>query len=346
MSASAPIDNPIILDVTQSLGFMVIGTVFACVLWGVSCMQAFMYYVDYPDDQKLLKVLIGALWAMDTAGVILLVTGIWPPLISHWGSIAVLSGGLPDIVHHTWVAGVLSTCVQLLFVWRIYKLGGYIFKWLIPIVLVVLCLYQLATSIAFAVIGLEGHNLAALSTPTMKALQISNRGCTVASDILICACLLRILIKRGLPSFSSSRKMISRLIIVTINSGLWTAIFATISLILMKVQPDGFGYTIVELPIGSLYLTSLLSNLNARQYIRGRETEWNEYLSTLSAAPNSDSSAMNAHSAGSNDAIVFTTFNRSTDVEYSNGHDTIVGSGLSRKDTDKSSPYLSQVTPV
>ncbi|KAJ7499637.1 hypothetical protein FB451DRAFT_1549193 [Mycena latifolia] len=297
---SAPVENPIVINVTTSFGYMLIGTVFASMLSGISCMQVFMYYISYPDDPLVLKVLIGALWCLDIAGVGLLLMGLWPPLIANWGSVAVLGSGLPGILHHLWVSSVISTSVQLLFIWRIYKLEGYRMK-MIPIFLSVLCLYQLASSIAFTVFGLQNDTLAALSAPTMKGLQFSTRGCTVASDILICVCLLRILAKNGMPVWQSSRQLLSRLIIVTINSGLWTAIFATISLILALVQPNGFSYCIVELPIGSLYLTSMLSNLNAREYIRGRKTEWNEFMSVQ---------IPNRETLKDNDTIVLAGFNQ------------------------------------
>ncbi len=51
----------------------------------------------------------------------------------------------------------------------------------------------------------------------------------------------------------------------------------------MATQPGQFYYCIIELPIQSFYLATLLSNLNARGYVSGRETEWNEYLSVLLA---------------------------------------------------------------
>lgn len=49
----------------------------------------------------------------------------------------------------------------------------------------------------------------------------------------------------------------------------------------MATQPGQLYYCIIELPIQSFYLATLLSNLNARGYVKGRETEWNEYLSVL-----------------------------------------------------------------
>jgi hypothetical protein len=75
----------------------------------------------------------------------------------------------------------------------------------------------------------------------------------------------------------------------------------------MVAQPDGFGYTIVELAIGSLYVTSVLSNLNARQYIRGRKTEWNEFLSA------SQTPHMNSNQSKDQD-IVFARINRQTNT--------------------------------
>lgn len=70
----------------------------------------------------------------------------------------------------------------------------------------------------------------------------------------------------------------------------------------MVAQPDTLAYCIVELPIASLYFNTIMSNLNARGYIRGRQTEWNEYLSAL---PQSQSSPGRTEN---NEAIVFSTF--------------------------------------
>lgn len=49
-------------------------------------------------------------------------------------------------------------------------------------------------------------------------------------------------------------------------------------------MPQQFVFTLIEFPLDSLYLVSLLSNLNARSYIRGNPAEWSEYLSSLKIA--------------------------------------------------------------
>lgn len=103
----------------------------------------------------------------------------------------------------------------------------------------------------------------------------------------------------------STRGLLYRGVIVTVNSGFWTAVLAFIDVILVRfplpsvcisarwsdrcilqmwTQGQALNYTVIELPMGTLYFISLLSNLNARGYIRGRATDWNEYLSAFSVA--------------------------------------------------------------
>lgn len=52
----------------------------------------------------------------------------------------------------------------------------------------------------------------------------------------------------------------------------------------MCTMPQQFVFTLIEFPLDSLYLVSLLSNLNARSYVRGNQDEWGGYLSSLKIA--------------------------------------------------------------
>lgn len=81
----------------------------------------------------------------------------------------------------------------------------------------------------------------------------------------------------------------------------------------MIVRPNGLEYTVVELGIGSLYLSSLLSNLNARQFIRGRQMEWNEYLSSTILHGDED-----RHNGGG--TVVLKSMERVTDYGGNDSH--------------------------
>lgn len=92
----------------------------------------------------------------------------------------------------------------------------------------------------------------------------------------------------------------------------------------MTCQPLGFGYCIVEFPLGSLYYTTLLSNLNARRYIRGRKTDWNEYLS----APSEGDANPKTVSTG---PIVLSTFDSAPGEGSTFGRQSNVGSVMVTK---------------
>ncbi|KAF9254871.1 hypothetical protein L218DRAFT_1009194 [Marasmius fiardii PR-910] len=291
-TAAAP-QMPQGINISTSYGYMLVGTILGFVLWGISCMQCFLYYSKYADDSIWLKILVGALWCLDTPNVFLMLSGLWNVLISDWGNPAGLFASPKDIDHHVWLSGVVTLIVQWFFVWRIYHLAtGNLFKYWIPGFITFLSFYAFAATIPFVVIAITNGTLESTQTLRIKALEASSRSCMVAVDLLITTSLLRVLLQHGMPGFSRSRQMLRRVILVTINSGMWTAVCAFISLILMTCVPLGFQYTIIEFPLGSLYYTTLLSNLNSRKYIRGRKTDWNEYMSsTGGSGGKGDSSA-------------------------------------------------------
>ncbi|PIL27193.1 hypothetical protein GSI_10336 [Ganoderma sinense ZZ0214-1] len=84
---------------------------------------------------------------------------------------------------------------------------------------------------------------------------------------MIVAGMIWALLKGGYPKFKSSRRMVFRLLIITVNTGFWTAVFAIIDLALIVPFPNQLYWCAVDFPLTSLYLNALLANLNTREYI-------------------------------------------------------------------------------
>ncbi|KIJ06274.1 hypothetical protein PAXINDRAFT_20528 [Paxillus involutus ATCC 200175] len=65
-------------------------------------------------------------------------------------------------------------------------------------------------------------------------------------------------------------RMLLRLILVSINTGLWTAVLALLSIILLVSLPaTELVYAGVYYPLCTLYSNTFLANLNIRSYIGG-----------------------------------------------------------------------------
>jgi uncharacterized phage infection (PIP) family protein YhgE len=59
-------------------------------LWGMTCMQTVIYFIQYPKDDVLLKALVVWLWLVNTAHEILIVKGVYDVLIVFFGNYIIL----------------------------------------------------------------------------------------------------------------------------------------------------------------------------------------------------------------------------------------------------------------
>jgi len=67
----------------------------------------------------------------------------------------------------------------------------------------------------------------------------------------------------------STRSIIRRLVILSINTGVWTALDALFTIILLAAFPTRFFFAALVFVQAPLYANSLLANLNARTFVRG-----------------------------------------------------------------------------
>ncbi|KAG6381783.1 hypothetical protein JVT61DRAFT_389 [Boletus reticuloceps] len=64
--------------------------------------------------------------------------------------------------------------------------------------------------------------------------------------------------------------ILQRLIVFTINTGIWTACFALLSVILLRIYPRNLRYAMFAIPLCSIYCNTVLANLNVRVYCRDK----------------------------------------------------------------------------
>ncbi|GJE90578.1 hypothetical protein PsYK624_067210 [Phanerochaete sordida] len=103
-----------------------------------------------------------------------------------------------------------------------------------------------------------------------KAIEIAIRASTAPVDILIAAWMTYLLAsQRSRAPFGPSSQLLLKLMWLSINSGMWTALFALVDVALIAWRPTNVEFTLVELPLGTLYLNMILANLNARRYLCG-----------------------------------------------------------------------------
>jgi len=228
-------------------------------------MQTFLYFFHYESDPGLLKLLVGGLWVTDTANEILILKSNWRILISEYGRISNLKVSQPELMQHTWVEAIVIFAVQLYFIRRIWLFSSKK-RWFFPACLALLSSWQLVGIVVYQIIG-YGRALSVLSTRREIGLNISLRAAAATVDVIVTISMVYLLSHQITPQFAKTKRMVYRLLGITINSGMVTAMTAMATLILLAVQPNNLLYTLPELPLSSLYFSSFLANLNSRHYV-------------------------------------------------------------------------------
>ncbi|KAF8194240.1 hypothetical protein BJ912DRAFT_959910, partial [Pholiota molesta] len=70
------------LDSTYGAAF--IGLVASAVLYGVTLLQTFLYYKQYPNDSLITKSIVFLLWILDTVHLILCTIAIYTYLVRNF----------------------------------------------------------------------------------------------------------------------------------------------------------------------------------------------------------------------------------------------------------------------
>ncbi|KAI9574192.1 hypothetical protein HD554DRAFT_2165700 [Boletus coccyginus] len=108
------------------------------------------------------------------------------------------------------------------------------------------------------------------STLGGQAILTSTFALAAAVDVLIAIAMTFLLLRQQAANgFASTTHILQRLVMFAVNTGIWTATFAVLALILLRAFPSTLLTAVFGYPQSSLYCNTLLANLNARAYIRG-----------------------------------------------------------------------------
>ncbi|KIK83376.1 hypothetical protein PAXRUDRAFT_35482 [Paxillus rubicundulus Ve08.2h10] len=269
------------LDLSLSWGSLLAGTFASLILYGVSILQTFIYYVHYPQDRTSLKLLVVAVLLLDTLHIFLACAGLWSYLVQYYGDFANLVAIRVPLMLATVVTSLVSFVVQSFFVWRIWWLSSGPPKWIVPLILMPFVTAQPD----YMVKGLITPTIEAISGPLLTKIANASNGTAAAVDVTI-AIAMCTLLAMGRTGFSGKTdRTLLRLIVISINTSLWTALFGFLSVILLITLPQDLVYSGFYFPLCTLYCNTLLASLNVRRYLRRTDIGEPHQLPSASSYP-------------------------------------------------------------
>ncbi|KAL4073584.1 hypothetical protein J3A83DRAFT_4370859 [Scleroderma citrinum] len=255
------------INLSDTFGAAFIGGMVTAVLYGITTLQTYLYFMNYPNDSVATKLFVMAIWILDTLHVSLMCHALYYYLISNYGFAPALADG-------TWslfpIAVGLSGSESM---YRMFGSG-------------ILHSQYILSFIKKAFSSFSQLTLYAV-TPFGAAL--------VISDLLITIALCVLLREQGSRTvFPKTKRLVNTLVIYAINRCLLTSLVAIAEVVMWSVDNNSSWYMAIDFTIGKLYANSLLASLNTRNYLRGNGsnegTEANINTIRLSNLPDSSPS--------------------------------------------------------
>ncbi|KDN39436.1 hypothetical protein RSAG8_08842, partial [Rhizoctonia solani AG-8 WAC10335] len=239
------------------LGPIVLGTIINILLYGVMITQTTMYYVALPKDPRWIKILVSYIFIVDTLNSVFDIGLVWKYTIT-------LFGDYERILISSWwfniecvMTVMISSTTQCFFAWRVAKLTGHAWMgWGIAFLAFIQFVAGLATTIGTFIVR-DFARFRELRAPVIIWLLLS-----AVTDITI-TCILSWYLHTHRTGFSKTDDVITRLVRITVQTGLITTVWATSDLLAYLCWPNNM-HVFFQLPLCKLYTNSLMSTLNSR----------------------------------------------------------------------------------
>ncbi|KAI0700870.1 hypothetical protein BC835DRAFT_1411720 [Cytidiella melzeri] len=257
-------------NASGTIGVLLIGGLISAILYGITSTQTILYFQFGRGDWWLVKVAVPCLWLLDTFDMCLIFHILYWYLISNYGNSLSLENPVWSIIMHVLVTSVTQTVVRGMFATRIWRLSHG--NWIIVLLISIVSLTDLVTCL---IITVKAFHTTFAGLQKLSALVYLEFAAGFAGDALVAASLCYIL-HRSRTGFRRTETVITLLTMYIINTGkscLFTALTASISLILFASQPNSFVYIAVYFQLSKLYVNAYLAMLNARDKMRNKLSE-------------------------------------------------------------------------
>lgn len=257
-----------VLSIHDTFGAGLIGALVNAIMYGLTTLQTYLFYLYYPKDSKDNKILVGVIWSLDTVHTILVSICIYYYLVSNYNNPAGLKSGHWTLFISILINVLISCIVQSFFTYRIFQLSANRARWWLGSIIGIFVFAHFVfgvETVAFCFIKKDFARLTEFALFAATPFAIT----AVLSDILIAGSLC-ILLHGSRTGFKRTNALVTTLIIYAINRCLLTCAVAIVEVIIFSLRPHALWYLAIDFVVGKLYANSLLATLNSRQALQTR----------------------------------------------------------------------------
>ncbi|KAJ7652119.1 hypothetical protein DFH06DRAFT_1094356 [Mycena polygramma] len=254
------------MSMDGTLGALEIGSTGCTFLFGILTVQVYIYQRTYSADSRFIKALVGSVWILELGHTIGTNHAVYYMTIKAFGRPDLLVK-LPNSLAVTLLfEGFMTFLVEGFFTYRVYRIYGtrYI------AVFWFLAAMRLLASAAMCIlcfippVPVPFSAFAAKYDWLLEIIQII--GALVDVGIAVALCIYYFRHKD--TTFTSTNKLIDKLIAWAVSTGLTTSLISVLTLVFFLTMKNNLVWVSMYVLVGKVYSNSLLATLNARNGLR------------------------------------------------------------------------------
>ncbi|KAI9567809.1 hypothetical protein HD554DRAFT_835997 [Boletus coccyginus] len=256
---------PLPFNANNTLGALLVGALFASAFWGVTSVQTYLYYQRYPNDRLLLKLIVAALWILDTFDACLTSHIVYHYLVTNYMNPSSIAIPVWSMIIHTTVTTVTDVIIRRMFSQRVWGLSDR--NIILTSIVWVMSLWDLIVGFIITVKAFQLVSWMQLDiiAPWLYASFVTSFIADLYLTVVLCYYLFRT--KTGYR-FQRTDALVNILIAYIITTGLLPSVSAILGTTLFSVMPTNFIFMAFYFNLAKLYINSYLAMLNARQGLR------------------------------------------------------------------------------
>ncbi|OAX31956.1 hypothetical protein K503DRAFT_805635 [Rhizopogon vinicolor AM-OR11-026] len=258
------------LDLGNTFGALFIGAILAAVLFGITNVQAFIYFQTHRGTAMTsYKFLVIWLWMLDALHLALITHCVYYYLVTNYANISVLTEIVWSFKLHIVMCVIIVYGVHIMYACRIWILTKHRSRAL-PVIVGIIVILTSGVAIALIWAIYQCHVFSDL-IETAWATYIPLG--TFAFDDFIIASSLCYILATSCTGFSNMDSFLIWLMVYIINTGLLTNVTSMVAIITFAVMPSNLIFIGVEFLIAGLYINSYLALLNAGYYLQPNDSD-------------------------------------------------------------------------
>ncbi|KAH9934368.1 uncharacterized protein B0H18DRAFT_557147 [Fomitopsis serialis] len=225
-------------DLNKTIGALLIGTLLTSVGFGITTMQTYLWYRNYPNDPRLIRLVVWSLFILDIFHITLSMHVIYYYLILNYDNAPALQLSVWSFDVTVAVTAVITCIAHGFYARRVYILGNR--NWVLPVVIAVLSSIRLVFGCIVTGRMLEIKVLAELPH-RIGALVGIGMGAGSLADWIITASLVFFL-RRNRNVLKDTNNLLDKLTYWTVNNGLFTSIVGVCVIVTLLSMPYNMIY--------------------------------------------------------------------------------------------------------